>query len=170
MLSPKIISRYQSGTLTNLRSLGMLTLGVMQQVHGMSLRAVQGGAGHSVASAFSPAGAIDAASSRVDGARELYNDSMHLVSGYLIDLVKVAESQWALSHRCVHASLQEAHHWAPREMDIFVSALDLALDAAESTTENLADAAVLVAKRLGDEADVLSAPVKQVAAPHSTHG
>lgn len=162
VLSPRIISRYQTETLANLRSMGMLTLGVMQQAHGLSMRAVHEGSGRSAVKAFPVL--IEDAGSGVDGMRELCHDSMYLVSSYLIDLVKVFETQCALAHRCFHASLHEAHHWAPREMDIVVSALDLALDAAESTSENLADAAVLVAKRLGDEAEVFSPPVRTMEA------
>lgn len=164
MLSPRIISKYQTETLANLRSVGMLTLGVMQQAQGLSMRAVHEGASRPDARALPALQAIEGASSGIDGARALCHDSMQLVSSYLIDLVKVFESQWALSHRCVHASLHEAHRWAPREMDIVVSALDLAFDAAESTTENLADAAVLVVKRLGDEADVFSPAARAVEA------
>lgn len=144
MLSPKLISSYQVQSLAHAREAAMLTFGALQQLHQLSLRGVQVGAGGMQRDG-------------VDAVRGLCHASAHVTSSWLIDLVKVFESQWALSHRCAHAALSELHKWTPREMDTAVAALDLALDAAEYATENMADAAVTVVKRIEDESDLVCA-------------
>ncbi|TAH48696.1 MAG: hypothetical protein EYC67_04850 [Betaproteobacteria bacterium] len=156
MLSTTMISNYQAQSLANVRQAATLTFNVMHQLNGLSIRTLQAGTGVSLRRAFVPVeGDFDY--SAVDEMRGLFHESLHLTSAWLIDLVKVAESQWAISHRCAHAAVRHLHRWSPRELETAVSALDLALDAAEYATENLADAGVLVVKRLEDEGELFCA-------------
>ena len=156
MLSPTMISNYQAQSLANVREAAMLTFNVMHQLNDLSTRTLQAGAGVSLRRALVPLeGAVDY--SAVDEMRGLFHETLHLTSSWLIDLVKVAESQWAISHRCAHAAVRHLHKWSPRELETTVSALNLALDAAEHATENLADASVLVVKRIEDEGELLCA-------------
>lgn len=151
MLSPKLIANYRVQSLAHASDAAMLTLGAMQQLQQLSLRSVQVGAGGMQRDG-------------VDALRGLCHASAHVASSWLIDLVKVFESQWALSHRCAHAALNEFHKWTPREMDSAVAAFDLALDAAECATENMADAAVMVVKRIEDESDLVCAQESAIVA------
>ncbi len=154
MLQQTMISNYQSNSLANVREAAMLTFNVMHQLNGLSLRALKASAGMSLQQALLPGDGV-AGYRAVDEVRGLFHESLHLTSAWLIDLVKVSESQWAISHRCAHAALHQMHKWLPREFDTTVGAIDLALDAAESATENLADAGVLMVKRLEGEGELL---------------
>lgn len=156
MLSPTTISNYQTQSLANARDAAMLTFDTLHRLGGLSLHALQASADTSLRRAMAPAGSAGD-HSMAEELRGLFHESLHLTSGWLIDLVKVAEAQWGISHRCAHAAVHELHKWAPRELETTVSALDLALDAAESATENLADAGVMVVKRLEDESELLCA-------------
>lgn len=156
MLSPTMISDYQVQSLANARDAVALSLNAMQQINRLSLRTVQAGAGVPLQRALLPP---ESASDYgvVEELRGLFHESLHLASGWLIDLVKVAEAQWAISHRCAHAAVREMHKWSPRELETAMDALDLALDVAESATENLTDAGVMVVKRIEDEGGQLCA-------------
>ncbi|MBS0543089.1 MAG: hypothetical protein JSR40_05045 [Proteobacteria bacterium] len=154
MLHQTTISNYQAHSLANVREAATLTFNVMHQLNELSLRTLKASAGVSLQQALLPGEGV-AGYRAVDELRGLFHESLHLTSAWLIDLVKVAESQWAISHRCAHAAVHQMHKWLPREFDTTVGAIDLALDAAESATENLADASVLVVKRLEGEGESL---------------
>lgn len=89
---------------------------------------------------------------------ELVYDSIHILTVRYAELVRVVEGQLHLSHSTAHSTLRELQKWTPRGSEFAVSAINLAVEASDRSTEAIADAGIAVAQAVDEESALVKSP------------
>lgn len=84
---------------------------------------------------------------------ETLHEALHILTEHYTQWVSLFESQLHLNRHAAHRAVDELEKWSPRGTESALAALDLAVDAAESSAETLAEASVVVAQTADHPAD-----------------
>lgn len=79
--------------------------------------------------------------------------SSHMLADHYARMVKLLESHLHVATKSAHRSLDQIQYWAPRGIEGALGHLDYMVDAAESSTDKLADATVELVRSMDQQLD-----------------
>jgi hypothetical protein len=151
MLPRHVVAEHQVESIDNLKQAALIGIDTL---HTLTVLSMQSFRAHLIAPFSWTRAWVDGRSDfEIESKRpaEIIHDSLHILTGRYAELVRVIEAQFQLSHNAAHSTLTELRKWTPRGTEQAMSAIDLAVEAAERSTEVVADAGIAMAQAVDGE-------------------
>ena len=150
MIARHLLRQHHLDAIDNFHAAGVLAADTLQGLSTLSLRHLQS----QVSASREQAREIvlgRAQTMDLEASSAVIRESMELLANSYARWVELVEAQLRLLRLGAHESFEDLRRWTPRGTEVTVTAAELAIDAAESSAELIAEASVAASRMLEEQ-------------------